>query len=245
LLLVGCSGQTGGEADASSAAPASESVAASPGAPTAPERESRSPVGEPELAPPQATGASQDDTARLAPVPIEGGVAAIGPENTEIQFVGKHTDSRPDRVGVFQAFSGSIEVDSATQAIEAISVEIQTDSLLTPIDRLTNHLKSPDFFEVREYPTATFQSTAVASDGGSASPHRVTGELTVHGVTKEISFPADVRISDGGLTLTSEFVLDRTDFGMNYGPDQVKTEVPMTVTVGRKTELEQAEAGRR
>lgn len=202
-----------------------------------PERESAQPEPQPPgpLSLPEAAPS-------LTPVPIESGVVAIGPENAEIQFVGRHADpQKDDRVGVFQEFSGRIVVDPEAQALKAITVEIQTESLVTPIDRLTNHLKSPDFFEVREYPTARFQSTQITSESADPSQHRVVGELTLRGVTKQINLPAAAELVDDGLTLVSEFIIKRSDFRMNWGPDQVENEVMMTVRVGRKTEVPAAE----
>ena len=78
---------------------------------------------------------------------------------------------------------------------------------------------------------------------GQEGAHTITGEMTLHGVTKEISFPATVRFRDGGLTLEAEFSVDRTDFGMDFGPDRVVSEVSMTVVVGQKTEPDKGPDG--
>jgi polyisoprenoid-binding protein YceI len=172
------------------------------------------------------------------PVAVSGGSATLSPDNTKIQFVGTHSPPKqPDpRTGGFAKFKGKAEVDAATKALKAVSVEIETSSLFTEIgDRLTNHLKSPDFFSVREYPKATFESTKIAAGtGGKAT---ITGKLSLHGVTKEISFPATVEVGEKGLTLTSEFSIDRTQFGMNYGLAEggVEPKVSMKVVVGEKT----------
>ncbi len=200
----------------------------------------------PELGQPGASGTGQAGQADsgLTPVPIQSGVAQLTPENTKIEFVGAHTDPTPDRIGGFEEFSGKVEVEDVTGKLKSIFVEIITDSLWTQITRLTNHLKSPDFFEVRQYPTATFQSTAIAASGEGNSQYHVTGNLTLHGVTKEIRFPASVNTLAGGLTLHSQFTIDRSDFDMNWGPDRVKNDVSLTVIVGEKTQpLEPQEPG--
>jgi polyisoprenoid-binding protein YceI len=174
--------------------------------------------------------------AELAPVPVSGGTATLSPQNTSIRFVGVHTGDKPDpRTGGFAKFSGKVTVDPATSAIKSISTDIDTTSLYTSIPKLTDHLRTADFFEVREYPSAKFVSTKVAA--GKAGAVQVTGNLTLHGVTKEISFPATVEVTDKGLTLTSEFTIDRSQFGMNYGLDKVDKNVAMTVVVGQKTEV--------
>jgi polyisoprenoid-binding protein YceI len=169
------------------------------------------------------------------PVPLSGGAATLSPDNTKIQFVGTHSGAKPDpRTGGFAKFKGKAEVDAATKSLKSVSVEIDTASLFTEIgQKLTDHLKSPDFFEVREYPKATFESTKIAA--GTAGKATITGKLSLHGVTKEISFPATVEVGEKGLTLTSEFAIDRTQFGMTYGEGKVEPKVSMTVIVGEKT----------
>ncbi len=181
--------------------------------------------------------ATQCPALAATPVPIAGGAATLSPDNTKIQFVGTHSPpKKPDpRTGGFAKFKAKAEVDAATKSLKAVSVEIDTASLFTEIDKLTNHLTSADFFEVREYPKATFESTKITP--GTGSKATITGKLSLHGVTKEISFPATVDLGEKGLTLTSEFSIDRRQFGMNYGLAEggVEPKVSMTVVVGEKT----------
>ena len=64
--------------------------------------------------------------------------------------------------------------------------------------------------------------------------HTVTGNLTLHGVTKSISFPAKVTVNESGLELTSEFALNRKDFGINYpgkANDLIRDEVVIKLAV--------------
>jgi polyisoprenoid-binding protein YceI len=191
-----------------------------------------------------AETASQGST-EPTPVPIESesesGVVVLTPENTKIEFVGTHVGDPNPRTGVFEKFSGKVEVDLATKSLKFISVEIETDSLWTPIERLTVHLKSTDFFEVREYPTASFQSTKF--EAGDAGQVTVSGSLTLHGQTKRISFPATVSIGDDGLTLNCKFSIDRTKFGMDLLSERVESQVSLAVAIGEKTQRPQSQAG--
>jgi polyisoprenoid-binding protein YceI len=171
----------------------------------------------------------------------------LSPENTTIQFVGTHVteDGGPDpnaRTGVFTEFSGQAGVDPKSNELKSVSVEIQTKSLQTPIDRLNGHLSGPDFFDVNVYPTAKFESTQIAPATGDAATHTITGDLTLLKTTREISFPATVRIGDDGVSLDATFVLDRTEYGINYDPGRVNKEVTMSV-IGKKTEPPQAQGG--
>lgn len=189
---------------------------------------------------PTAETASENDTSDegTAPAVAEGsgdnseemtagaGGTELNPGNTTIQFVGAHTDkSKDDRVGKFDKFTGSMEV--ADGKVAAIQVSIETASLSTAMDKLTEHLLGPDFFDVREHPAAEFKTTSIEGDGTVT----VTGDLTLLGVTKSISFPAEVK-SEGGVTeLTAEFEIDRTEFGMDYSVESIEKTVAMTIAV--------------
>ena len=165
-------------------------------------------------------------------VPIVGGMATIGPENTKVQFVCAHVGPKPDpRKGGFARCSGIAKVDTASKSLNSISLEIDTTSLWTEFDMLTNHLKSPDFFEVRRFPTAKFDSTNIKSTGNQS---QITGKLTLHGVTKEVTIPATIEVSDAGLRIVSDFSINRLDFGIAYDPKKVENKVVLTVIVGQQ-----------
>ena len=155
------------------------------------------------------------------------GQTAITPQNTKIEFVGVHTGDKPDpRSGSFGTFSGKADVNDT--GLTSLSVEIDTTSIQTDVEKLTNHLKSPDFFDVREHPKASFRSTAIeASDNGV----KITGDLTLHGKTQSITFPATVSTANG-FSLKAGFSIDRSQFGMEFGLDKISKDVAMTVTVG-------------
>jgi polyisoprenoid-binding protein YceI len=177
--------------------------------------------------------ASPGLAADARPVPIQAAAATLGPENTKIQFVCSHVGAKPDpRKGGFAKFTGKVKIGPDTKALKSVNVEIDTSSLWTEFDMLTNHLKSPDFFEVRRFPTAKFESTKVER---AANTWQITGKLTLHGVTRDISFPATVEIDSAGLQLRSEFAIDRSEFGMNFDPKKVENKVSLTVVVGEKS----------
>jgi polyisoprenoid-binding protein YceI len=69
---------------------------------------------------------------------------------------------------------------------------------------------------VERFPQATFRSTAVEASTDPGATHRVTGELTLHGVTKTLRFPATIRASEQAVDVQSEFSFNRKDFGVMY-----------------------------
>ena len=164
--------------------------------------------------------------AQIAP----SGVVQLTPENTKIEFVGTHTPPKePEpRTGTFEKFAGTAQMDAEGKTLKSVVVEVDTASLQTPIEKLTNHLRSEDFFDVEKYPTAKFESTSVTAG-------EVTGNLTLLGNTKEISFPADVKINGNQLEVKASFKIDRTEFGMDKLQEGVEKEVTINITVGPKS----------
>lgn len=102
--------------------------------------------------------------------------------------------------------------------------------------KLTTHLRSEDFFDVERYPTALFEITGVVpydSSGQTTEParkyselkvknptHRVTGNLTIKGEKKSVTFPVRITMSGGELKAKANFNIDRTQWGLVYRADQ-------------------------
>jgi polyisoprenoid-binding protein YceI len=147
-------------------------------------------------------------------------------ENTKIEFVGTKKDGA--HTGSFPKLSGTATANDADPATLKLMVLIDVNSMQTDAAKLTAHLKSPDFFDVKRYPEAKFVSTAVAK---GKSGYTVTGNLTLHGETKKLSFPADIALGPDGLKLTAKFKLNRNDWGITYGKGQINDDVAMTIGV--------------
>ena len=147
-------------------------------------------------------------------------------KNTTVKFVGTKKGGKHD--GGFKTVSGTASVKDNDPATLKISLDIDTDSLYSDNDKLTNHLKSPDFFGVKTNPKAKFVSTKVEKKGDS---YTITGDLTLLGKTKEVSFPAKLAVNAAGVTLSSSFSIDRTQWGMTFGAGKVDNDVKLTVEV--------------
>ncbi|MEM7135333.1 MAG: YceI family protein [Myxococcota bacterium] len=157
---------------------------------------------------PSEQAAPEEPAAKPA---TDGPQLPITPENSKIEFVGaKVTKSHP---GGFTKFAGTVDVrDPLEDSI--VKVEIETASLYTDSEKLTNHLKSPDFFDVAKYPSASFTSTKIVKTGDG---HAMTGDLTLHGQTKTVTFPATLTKGEGGgVAGRAEFAINRHDFGITY-----------------------------
>lgn len=172
----------------------------------------------------------------LQPVPIVGQDVVLNSGNTKLEFVGTHVGAKPDpRTGGFERFAGKAEFNADKSALTALWVDIETNSVWTQIGgQLTSHLKTPDFLDTGEFPTASFASRSIVADPSGPDRYKVSGELTLHGVSKQISFVATIHISAAGLTLDSQFTLDRTEFNMTWGQERVQKEVSMTIQIGQQ-----------
>jgi len=154
---------------------------------------------------------------------------AITPDGSSVEFVGsKVTGSH--RGGV-KKFDGQLAVVDGHLANSGSKVVIDTTSIWTDTDRLTGHLKTPDFFNVAQIPTATFETTSVADKGTNTV---ITGNLTLHGITKQISFPAQVQVADDAVNLKAEFAINRFDFDIKFPgkpDDLIRKEVVLKLNV--------------
>ncbi|MCE9571588.1 MAG: YceI family protein [Deltaproteobacteria bacterium] len=108
----------------------------------------------------------------------------LDPENSSVTFVGKHANFTNVR-GMFQKPSGTVVLDDATPVHSRITATIDVKSITTGVEERDTHLKSPEFFDAARYPVITFASTSVARSSDTA--YEVTGNLTMHGVTKPVT----------------------------------------------------------
>lgn len=111
------------------------------------------------------------------------GTWVIDQAHTVLGFSARHAMIAKVR-GSFKDFSGSFTIDGANLANSKAELTIQTASIDTANADRDGHLKSADFLDVESNPTITFTSTAIAVSGNDA---KVTGDLTIHGVTKPVS----------------------------------------------------------
>ncbi len=149
-----------------------------------------------------------------APEPTEGREQlTIDAARSSIGFTGAKVTGSHD--GRFDQFSGTMSLDPSAIESSSVSITIQMASVQIEPDRLRGHLTSPDFFDVEQFPTATFQSTRIVA-GGEGGTHTVTGNLTLHGETRAITFPANIQVSDSEVHATADFSINRRDFGIVY-----------------------------
>jgi polyisoprenoid-binding protein YceI len=136
--------------------------------------------------------------------------------------------------GSFKEFSGSVDIADGDLTKSSVNVEIKMASLSIEPEKLAGHLKSGDFFDVEKFPTAKFVSTAVKAGGDKGATHTVTGNLTMRGTEKSISFPATIKTEGDKVSVNAEFAINRKDFGIVYPgkpDDLIKDEVAIKLTI--------------
>src|SRR5713101_1286540 len=120
----------------------------------------------------------------------------ISPQNSKVEFVAAKVTRSHN--GSFKQFAGAIDLVDNEAESSRVSIDIQTNSVLTDEPDLTKHLQTPDFFDVAKFPKATFTSSkivAILRTGSSGVHYDVTGNLDLHGIKKSITFPATITVA--------------------------------------------------
>jgi polyisoprenoid-binding protein YceI len=123
--------------------------------------------------------------------------------------------------GGFEKISGQLELDAANPSHSNLEVSIDASSINTRDAQRDAHLKSADFFDVEKFPNITFKSKRIERTGGESL--RLTGDLTIHGITKEVSLnvegpSAEMKDPFGNVRIgaSAETRINRKDFGLHW-----------------------------
>ena len=142
----------------------------------------------------------------------------IDPSHTRVGFSARHAMVTKVR-GHFDTFEGTAHVDTVTPANSSVTVTIDAASVTTGNEQRDGHLKTPDFFDIANYPQITFVSTNVERDG---SEWAITGDLTINGVTKPVTIPfeetgsAKDPFGNTRVGFEGDVTIDRTDWNLSF-----------------------------
>ena len=155
--------------------------------------------------------------------------------HTQANFTWTHFGFSNPSAG-FDNIAGTITYDADKPGESKVDVTIAIDSLNTHVPKLDEHLKKADFFDVAQFPTATFKSTKVVA-GAAKGDFKVTGDLTIHGVTKAVTLDAKLNRAavhpmtnqptvgfDGSVTIK------RSDFGIGAYVPNISDEIRIHLT---------------
>ena len=162
----------------------------------------------------------------------------IDPNHSSVGFSIRHFVSNVP--GRFRDFSGVIKYDKQNPAASSVEFTVQAASITTDNNDRDEHLRSADFFDVQKFPTLTFTSTKVTPK--DANTLDVTGNLTLHGVTREIAIPVQVlgtmkapRGEKAGFE--ASFTLNRKEYGIvwnrvfDFGSTLLGDEVRISIEI--------------
>lgn len=142
----------------------------------------------------------------------------IDPAGSELQWHGEK-NAEYGHTGTVGIKSGELTMEG--DLLKAGSVEVDMNTMnennedTESAGKLIGHLKDTSFFFVVTYPTANFSVTSAEKQGDGT--YGVTGDISIRGVSKSISFPAAITVEGKNLTATADFSINRVDFGAKYG----------------------------
>lgn len=148
-----------------------------------------------------------------------GTAVMVNSNESVIKWVGKKVTGQHD--GTIKVKNGQFTVENGKLTGGQFDIDMNSLTVLDITDPETNakllgHLKNDDFFSVDKFPVSTFKITKIApaTEGGN---YLITGDLTIKGITKPITFPANVNVNGNSVSATANFDIDRTAFDIKYG----------------------------
>ena len=139
--------------------------------------------------------------------------------------------------GRFNDFSGKITMDDTDVSKSTVEFEVKTESVDTGNTKRDQHLRSPDFFNAKQFPVLTFKSTKVSEKAGKENVLEVTGDFNLHGVKKSITIDVEMTgeldTPQGGkiIGFHTTFNIKRTEYGFNFGLEGVNDDIQIIVSV--------------
>jgi len=159
----------------------------------------------------------------------------IDPNHTAAQFSVRHMGISTVR-GAFTKVSGSAQYDPANPTKTSVDATIDAASVDTRVSMRDDDLRSANYFDVAKYPTITFKSKSVQTAG--AGKLKITGDLTIHGTTKEVvldvdgpSTPVNDPRGNAHVGASASTTISRKDFGVGGANPMVGDEITITIDV--------------
>jgi len=164
------------------------------------------------------------------PAVAESGTYNFDKAHSFIQFTVNH-NGLTEVPGFFRDFTGAISFDAKDISKSTVEFTAKTTSIDTGVGARDNHLRTADFFDAAKYPEISFKSTKVQKKGKG---WMLTGDLTMKGVTRSITFPFQIVGSLAAtdrvgpkMGIAAETTINRRDFGVNWGSNVPGTSIPV------------------
>jgi polyisoprenoid-binding protein YceI len=171
----------------------------------------------------------------LVSAPVFAATYTLDPGHTQVVFQWNHFGfSNP--TAQFGSIEGTLEFDQADPTKSTVSAKIALSSVNSNVPKLDKHLQTDEFFDAAKFPNATFKSTKVEK-GGAPDKLKVTGDLTLHGVTKPVVLDVTVnkvgehpmlKMASAGFDAST--TIKRSDFGIGKYVPAVSDEIKIRIT---------------
>lgn len=170
----------------------------------------------------------------------EGDVYAVNTASSTFKWSGSFVSGLKSHTGTVKISSGEFIVDQGALVGGRFTLDLKEITESKNEAKLITHLQSADFFDVAIYPTANFVITKLEAGDPATAEAVVTGDLTIKGITKPITFPAIISMSGETITARAKFSFDRSMWEIKYGSDSffkdlgdkvIADEVPVEVTI--------------
>ncbi len=159
--------------------------------------------------------------------------------HTQANFSWSHLGFSNPTAG-FNDISGTIDYDAEQPTNSSVQVSIAIGSLNSQVQKLDEHLKKDEFFDAAKFPTATFKSTKIV-EGAAKGDLKVTGDLTIHGVTKAVTLDARLNRADlhpmsklPTIGFDASTTIKRSDFGIGAYVPNISDEIRINITTEAK-----------
>jgi polyisoprenoid-binding protein YceI len=172
--------------------------------------------------------------ATRVPAEVQAGSYKLDPGHGKITWKVNHLGFS-HYVGQFINVSADLTLDPANPAASTLTATVPLADVAPNDDGLKAHLQTPDFFDVAQFPTATFVAKSIVVDREDPTEADVMGELTLHGVTRPVTL--EVQFNQAGPSMggvykvgfDGEATIKRSEFGMSYGVPNIGDEVELHI----------------
>ena len=163
----------------------------------------------------------------------ENAVTYVFADSSTLKFIGSKVTGSQN--GAFDTFTGSFKMINAKPVSGKVTIDM--NSVSTEKAKLTGHLKNEDFFNVEKFPSSVFEATDFSKVDDTH--YNLSGNLTMLGVTKNITFPTTVTKTDNALNVSATFDINRQDWGISYAgkaDDLIRDEVVIMLNISAVAE---------
>jgi polyisoprenoid-binding protein YceI len=168
------------------------------------------------------------------PAEVQAGTYKLDPAHGKITWSVNHLGFST-YYGQFINVAADLTIDPANPSASTLTATVPLTDVAPNSDGLKAHLQTPDFFDTAQFPTATFVATSIVIDEDNASEADVTGDLTLHGVTKPVTL--EVEFNQAGPSMGNTYkvgfdgtaTIKRSEFGMSFGLPAIGDEVELHI----------------